>query len=333
MKDFKQQLHGYGSPDIIMNMHVAAQRRWEKTQPVTVDSFPYLPTIPTRVFVGTYTHTYPDWKIRQIRRDVSLNLFGSPQSPTELTRDYLTSKYTKPLRATGEQMRAFEIERPWPYHAEAGIYPDMVYVDLKSAYWSIVQAVGWDVEYLPGGYLGVRSDMTDFPLPGHRASRNALVSVGKTSGAVMWTGSEYIKPNGGNRLKNLGLFSLVMDVLNGLAFDIMRLGAVYIHTDGYIIPASCLPAAYDVIESWGLVGRVKHEGDAVVYGVGSYSMGGHKTDRTTHTIHEQRTKITPHNSEWLKKSFRWAAERQPFFYGKGDPMNQSEYGGWTHFLV
>lgn len=241
--------------------------------------FPLLRTMHEPMFLGSFTWTCQQSKWKIIRENAAISTPGGWASPAELARNYVSVKYPKRRRVTTEQYHEVMKPRSQPLLAIPGTYGDCLYLDLKSAYWSIMKIIGWDVEYFPGRWLGVKSDVTDFPFQEYKLARNSLVSVGLVGKANYWTGEQLVSVRKSNGLVNMVLWSAVQDVLNGIALDMERAGAIYINTDGYIFRRENAPLAYEVAESWGLELGIKEEGAADVLAAGTYSIGMKKNRR------------------------------------------------------
>lgn len=168
-----------------------------------------------------------------------------------------------------------------PLAANPGTYWDAVYVDLKSAYFSIYSKSGLDAQmsltgraYLSQGAIRP----TDWPIlsrPG-RQQKLAKVSLYGMSRSTrlrrivdgqlrsVYLRSSYFNPS---------VHGLIMLILHDIAaFAAAECSAHYIHTDGYIIPAELFPHLRDyVAEVWGLTLTHRSEiGEAEIRGLGRY---------------------------------------------------------------
>lgn len=229
------------------------------------------------VYVGGYSLTLTERKTQYLRDVIPLK--NSVVTPTQASRDYVFVKFPEPLRSRKRQWSWWnQFHRAQPMATIRGRYADMVYIDLKSAYWSIVKLAGWDCEYFER-YIVRGSDMSDFPFSDNRIARNSIVSnfLPKAKTIAYMDGNIITLPSG-KRMTNFGLWCLVMDVLHGIAWDMWhKFGAVYVNTDGYIIPTHLEHEAINFIsEKWGLVARQKGRGYAQVWGVGVYDIGEHR---------------------------------------------------------
>lgn len=268
------------------------------------------------VIIGSFSLTSVQTKQRwMVKHEVYQFEEGIYTTPTDLARAYLAIKYPRKGRSritTKQYQNFFGKRRNAPLFAKPANLSDAVYVDVKSAYWSILQAVGWDVDYSPGAWLKVKSSVSDFPFPGIKMARNCLVSVAASASGRMtiWTGKELIAKKSGNQFCNLMLWSIVMDVLNGLATECISAGAIYCYTDGFICDTELADTIIGIIRSWGLVGEIKRKGPAHIKGAGSYRVGDYSSkpyqlsrDRTVDKI--DRTV----NVGWLKKRFAYFAAK------------------------
>lgn len=294
--------------DLYQYLSEQAAARQKKNEIKLTERFPNFTTHPNPIFLGSFSWSYPVEHWRVLYSPTVIDLGNGPQTPGEVTRDYLDWKYPKPLRCTTTQYRAITVHRAFPCYAAPGEYEDMAYLDLKSAYWSILLAFGWDADYFPGHWLGVKSSVTDFPLQDNKPARSALVTAGLSSPVRFWTGERLTWRNIGAKHVNLGLWALVQDVLHGVADDMLRLGAVYIHTDGYIIPSGSIPAGDEIVRSWGLRASVKAQGDCHVWGVGSYRIGKKATKRQG-LLPGSFFAVSPVEKEWLRAKTLFFSER------------------------
>lgn len=283
---------------------VAALNEREQYETHIRETFPKLTTIHEPVFVGSFTWTCQQEKWKILQSKTAISTLAGWASPAELARNYITIKYPKRKRVTTDQYHEIMKPRSQPLLAIPGTYGDCVYLDLKSAYWSILKVIGWDVEYFPGRWMGVRSDVSDFPFQEFKLARNSLVSVGLVGKANYWTGNKLISVKKSNGLVNMALWSAVQDILNGIAIEMERAGALYINTDGYIFRSQDALLAYEVAESWGLVLGEKERGAADILAAGTYSIGMKPNRRTQMIKPTYHRKIAEIDNEWLRPRFQ-----------------------------
>lgn len=222
------------------------------------------------VFMGAFSWSVVGEKRRIIDRYAAINLPGASTTPSGYARAYLTLKYDRNPAATRPQLDACNTPRSQAMMARPGRYEDMVYVDVRSAYWSILKLVAWDTDYHPGRWWGVGGSMRDFPLPEHKMARNMLVTVGTTRSATVWSRGRVSQRLTGNHLLNMPLWAAVQDTLHMVALRAVAFDAVYVNTDGYIMPARNEAEFSGWLGSVGLRSSVKHAGDCEVWGVGRY---------------------------------------------------------------
>lgn len=305
----EQQKATRGTSTLEQFLSDKAEERREKYNIEVIDNWPRLFDVDTLAFLGMFSWSMPNAKRRLLYRPNTIDRGNGIQTPTEIVRDYLDWKYPDRLRCVSEQHAAITAHRAFPCMAIKGNMESAAYVDLKSAYWTITQAVGWDVDYFPGRWLGVRSTMEDFPLGDHKAARSSLVTSGLSSPIRMWTGSKLKWKNGGNVHINYGLWAFVQDVLHGVASEMLEIGAQYVHTDGYIVPGDRALDALDIVDSWGLKGSIKHAGDAEIFGVGVYRIGNYRTKRDRAVPMNNHIYVNPVERDWIKRKFRFYALR------------------------
>lgn len=247
--------------NILDKMRESAEERNERyTANIRQRFFP-ITLLESLTFLGNFSWTNPNLKMRFMQEDAVLyDLFDLPQTPPEIARDYLRAKYTEKRRHTKAQFAAINEPRSAPTYCRVGRYDEMAYLDLKAAYWTIVQAVGWDVDYHPSRWIGKRSINEDFPIPNHKLARNCLVTAGLMTPHHIWTGQKLKPFMGHNTLVNYDLWALAQDVLHSLATLAIRAGAVYVHTDGYIVPRKRVDMLREEFARWGFNTGIKGGG-------------------------------------------------------------------------
>lgn len=277
--------------------------------------FPPLTQLQSVTFIGSFAWTCPaeDWKI--IKSKNAISLFDGWLTPAEVARYYITARYGRPGRLTSQQYNEVMRQRSAPLYAVPCEVDKAVYIDLKSAYWSILQVIGWDVDYMPGKWLAVKSSVQDFPLPKHKLARNCLVSTGLVGNSKMWDGSRLIFRAKRNPLTNMMLWAAVQDTLNCIADDMVRAGALYVHTDGYILRDQDAAAGIQVLNDWGLVGTVREEGKAKILGVGTYEIGSHRNARVGFKAGRKFSKIDARFKTFLKPRFTGFSSRVELILG------------------
>lgn len=303
---------GFNTDQVLMlgmMSDVRASMPQYEIRPVT--EFPPLTTIKEPLFIGSFAWTAAmgRWKLVDINH--AINAYGGTLTPADVARDYVRAKYGKPHRVTSGQYEAtVKIHRFAPMFARVGEWGECSYLDLKSAYWSILQVIGWDVDYHPGRWLNVRSTCRDFPLWRNKMARNCLVSVGLVGQGKRWDGQKLTWVKKSNPLANLVLYAAVQDILHSVAYDMIQAGAVYVHTDGYILPKDRIGQGFDVLRSWGLVGSIRNEGPTTVYAAGTYTCGSHENARSISRMGKDFSNVIPDFRDWLKPRFKRFADRE-----------------------
>lgn len=259
-------------------MRAKAEERQAKTQTLVVDYFPPLQEFPDdRIYLGTNSWTFPDRHERWLKPGGYFVTENGIQTAGEIARDYLDFKFPKKLRATKAQKDLLNFHRSAPLYIEPTILEDAAYVDLKSAYWSIMSLAGWDVDYFPGKWILQGTPPDDFPYPDIKPARNSLVSCGLPTPLRMWTGKKITRQFRSNIHINMGLWAFTMDVLHAIASIARELEACYVHTDGYILPRWNAPDLIEEIEKFGLHAGIKARGVGTIIGMGNWKVGEHQT--------------------------------------------------------
>lgn len=263
--------------DLEEYLNAAACERQQKNETLVLSEFPNIKTIHERVFYGMLSWTLPNRKERWIHSTALINRGNGYQTGSEVARDYLDWKFPKKLRACSAQAQSLRFPRSAPLYVRPSVLEFGSYVDITATYLSFMDIIGWNVDYFPGNWLVKGSPPSDFPLREVKVARNSLVSTGLPTPMRIWTGERFVDKHRRNTHLNLGLWSCIMDVLHAIAGFALRLGAVYVHTDGYILQAWDAQELIEYIAQFGLVASIKASGLSIVNGVGNYKVGERQT--------------------------------------------------------
>lgn len=302
-------------------LQARAVSRQERNKTTIVDFFPDYHDLRERIYIGVLSWTLLDRRERWLRPSAVVNIGYGLQTGAEIARDYLDWKYPAKLRATAHQRDLIKMHRAAPLYVQPAVLENGAYVDLKSAYWSVMSLVGWDVDYFPSKWIGQGTIPNDFPLADHKVARNSLVSCGLPTPVRLWTGYQLVKQYRRNWHINMGLWALIMDVLHAVASIARKYGAVYVHTDGYILQSWDAPALIEEIEAFGLHASIKASGVSSVIGMGNYMVGSKMTKAYGHTssvmggvdtIYQTPTEQIREKLKHLSNNQQIVARRQEF---------------------
>lgn len=273
------------------------------------------------IYLGSYSFFFPQSSKRIL---TSRNLIplepGLMETPPSIARAYLETVYKHGPRVRHDQIMKIKSDiLPMPNMARPCKFDHGFYIDIKSAFWSIMNIIGWNPDYNPGVWLAPGRAPFDFPFPEHKVARNCLVSAGLITEIPVYLppGKSGGVKSIGSKLLNYSLYRLIGDVLNTIAAQAESLGAVYANCDGYIAPN---PAAAvkitQLIFDWGLTPRVKAEGEGGVRGAGAYKVGAfdsmpwatRKRPREVRAIHP-------------RKYSKWLRDRMSYFAAEGSHDN------------
>lgn len=285
---------------------------WELNK---IEMFPVLREMQAITYLGSFAWTQPHTKIKWMKERFCYNIGGGVVTPSDIARDYLANKFGGVrLKCTTKQYDDFVRNRiHQPLYAELVNDMDCYYLDLKSAYWQILMCGGWDVEYSRNSYLSVRSDVFDFPVPHIKLARNSLVSMGLPAQGTLWNPEKGLqKVRGGSSTVNLVLYGFAMDVLHAVGSEMIdRAGAVYVNTDGYIVPKYMAEEAFKIADEWNMRLELRYDGLATVRGAGDYDIGKARSKRPRQKAHPFNY-IIPPKIEWLKKRWNYFSHRIDF---------------------
>lgn len=244
-----------------------------------------------------------DYAARRIENDI--------YTPSQLARAYLDIAFPRILRTTSAQYTLFRLgantARPAPYFARVTHDADLVYLDLKGAYWQIMSAVGWDVDYYPNKFVGFGRSLADFPFSSDKLTRNMLASAGLKTSIMTWDGKALRQKKMPNRHANGVLWNYIQDVLHAIALDMVEIGAVYVAVDGYIVPRENLRYAEAVLQAWGMLYSVKYSGIGSVYAPTDYEFPDKPRRKTGREFDFNNLKCLADLS-WLRKKHTFAID-------------------------
>jgi hypothetical protein len=301
--------------DLMLELSDRRARSWKN---IELRSLPDPYGLHEAAILGTYSYALLTSRVRLLIKSSLIELDEEHREPPPvIARDYLRAKYKRGPINKKNQIEAIEDgTKPVPIFAAPGKFTEGYYIDIKSAYWSIMKIVGWNPDYYPGKWIAPGEPPSDFPFPEHKIARNCLVSAGVPGKMLQYkpTGQFY-EVGGGSPLKNPGLFRLISDVLNSIAHTARReYGALYVNNDGFIAPSHKSAAQIvQLIKNWGLTPTIKAEGPGAVRSAGAYQVGKMTSIPFKMRVDNLAVSIIhrPAYADWLEENFSyWAAENQ-----------------------
>lgn len=223
---------------------------------------------------------------RGIKYKLSSSIVGyindTPISRSEVTVAYLEERIRGLGRRKMPYLRGSMDCLTWkpPMMCRPGVYENHVLVDIAKAYPSIYCAIGLDCQLIPHkGVVGEGAIKPwDFPLLGDKSARSALYGLTRSMLIRRIHRGEVLHVKRRSSFLNPSLHGAIMYVLHDIAQKAASLGACYIHTDGYILPADSALELWDYIFHWGLVASTKSEvGPAIIRALGAYRVGGYES--------------------------------------------------------
>lgn len=306
----------------INKMIDAIEEKQSRKKIIIVRRLPPLSSLKELTIIGKYSYWQNISQRRIIDETEAIELRrGLLETPPNIARTYLFDKYKLSPRISRVQFDAnVNSLRQMPNFAKPCKFDYGFYIDIKSAYWSIMKIAGWDVDYFPGKWLSDGTSPADFPFPEHKTARSCLYSAGAMS-SIPYYDPGYKKKGkespidvfeNGNPLINPALCKLTSDVLNSIATKAIEAGAVYANTDGFIAPNERVAGhIVHIIMNWGLQARVKAEGKGGVKSAGAYKVGDETSEPYKIRKDSQPIKkvFEPSYRAWLERSFSfWARE-------------------------
>lgn len=277
-----------------------------------VSSFPNIRDLKERVSFGTFSWTLHKSKLKLLNKSFVQDIGVGPQTPSSIAREYLAVRYKHlKRRATLAQKMAIVAHRSAPLYFRPAHIQDAVYVDIVSTYWTLMLIGGWNVDYKPAGWIAPGRAPIDFPCPTFKLARNCLVSLGLSSANHTWNNGRFSSSYGKNPYINYGLWAFVQDTLHCLAVDALECGALYVHTDGYILPSENTSEFFARCSSWGIPVKVKARGNSWIMGVGNYKVGDYVVRRPKETYGRpfSNVELLPYR-EWLRRNVKQCIEKR-----------------------
>lgn len=293
-----------------------AHRRRDQVHTEDVPELPDLAELHERTIIGTYSYYGLVSQSRKVWIPGAIRLDGCIETPSAIARDYIGWKYGRAGTVRKGQLDVIRGGSAGvPLYAQPCRFRHGWYLDVQSAYYSILNVVGWDVDYWPEKWLGRGEPPADFPFPEHKRARNCLVSCAIGGDVPCYdpsaTWADRFEPlKVANALSNQQLWRLVRDVLMSIGAQAVLAGAVYVNTDGYIVTDESAKAQLEqIIADWGLKARLKAWGAGRVVTHGVYDIGRElHSDPQRHPANarpamiQQRVNYVPYAS-WLQKRF------------------------------
>lgn len=307
--------HNVYAQRMLERMEHDAREKWGGWSVDLVKRWPPLSSIPHTYIIGSMVMTSQSQKHRYMMEKSAIEFADTYVSPSDLARLYLNIRFKGvKRRITTKQWKEFyETRRSTPLYVNPCHLERASYIDIRSAYWTILRAVGWDVDYQPMGWVRVVNPLTvnDFPFASQKMARNCLVSLAADGTRVMqvWNGTGISYQKGGNPLVNKMLYAFVCDVLNTVAYECIQAGAVYAFTDGFICSDDNVAELDRIIQSWGFSSSIKHQGECYVSGAGAYSFPDYTTMKFRRQMMRPVSKIAPVSVSWLKERFKHFSDK------------------------
>lgn len=280
-----------------------AQQHIADNYPHIVYANPNPQTLESGTIMGSWAYSLPHRHriITNRERELAVGVL-----PADVTRAWLNDCYKLPLRRRKSQLNRNYV---LPIHALRGEYGDCAYIDIKSAYLSIL-SLGFDVEYIPNKYIAVDPVAIPVDISSNKFCYSIAVAMSTTkisTISIMGREQNIFSVKKFNIYSNPCLYALAGDVLNGVAAEALAvLGdrIKYANTDGFVVESKYSDYLLDIIASWGFVARVKLRGSTNIGGVGSWRIGERSTKRFDKNAHDFTCELMPKSERlWLKKRF------------------------------
>ena len=235
----------------------------------------------TRVLVGRMSYTdlsHPEVPVRYVWMETW------PYSPHELAgvyvREMVRASPARQAWASAKELRHLSIPHPL-YWCGVRTEGNLAYLDLRRAYWSLwstIASLDRPVLVRPDDVIVGRGriPLTDAGMwRDTRLGRDAVVGIARATRFTEMHRGTLVRRTSPSRVTAPRLWLLMAMILHAVARDMVSLGALAVHTDGYILPAEQVDQARRLLrDDWALDSKIKGKGLGVVSGIGSYEIGG-----------------------------------------------------------
>jgi hypothetical protein len=272
-----------------------------------VKDMPPFREISDRVVMGSFSRTDMVNRVKYIYPQHAMLVpdIIKPVTASQLARAYLWVKFGNKRHRMRKSQYGYIVRgrKTHPLYAMPQHIDEAIYVDIKAAYFHILLTLGLNPDYLPHKWLGRGVTVTDFPYSDQKLTRNMIVSGCLPGHSTIWEKGEIIHRRTSSSTVNLMLWSVVMDVLHTFARDMIKIGAVYVHTDGYILDAKHIGDVDALARKWRIPMGVKYMGECKVIGPSAYTFYGQHEHRTRRKDSRPCSNIAPVPGEWMREAF------------------------------
>ena len=217
-----------------------------------------------------------------------------PEHPIELVSPYiswLSREAGVKLRAPARRSLDL-LDIPAPMHFAGERRGRYAYVDVRSAYYAIYRRTSYDCrvwisddEVVHVGRGGMLLSHGSEIFASDRLCRNSIVGIARTRRVVTVRHGERVVEEHATRMTSPGLWAYIAAELHTLARIALDHGAVYVNTDGYIVPERQADALIAAIGSLGYSATIRARGVAHLPGFGSFRFPGHVS--LTYPMHSE----------------------------------------------
>lgn len=176
-------------------------------------------------------------------------------SPGEAARTEMRREWPDLKRVGWPRGSTHLFDWRWPMYFPGPFKGDAVYTDLVGAYHQIYSKLWLDTAFPRGtGRLPLRPVADRIGV--WKAARNSLVGIVRSRETIGFKGSTLVKLRPQNQFLSPHLWATVLGVLNELAIEAIKTGAVYVATDGYFHPVgSRIKDFQEMLGDYGLIYR------------------------------------------------------------------------------
>ena len=198
-------------------------------------------------------------------------------SPGEAARTELKRHFPTLTRVGWQSSHIALLDKRWPmYYGGSQQHSKGMYIDLVGAYHQIYTRLWLDTAF-PCGYGSLDLMPIAERLQSWKGARNALIGVIRSRDAIGVKGFKQTHMKTRNPFLSPGLGAVIQAILNDVAFQAVKIGAIYVATDGYIFPDHRWGEYFqEKLFDWGLTFR-SHTGEVHLQRWGAYRVGNKQT--------------------------------------------------------
>lgn len=166
----------------------------------------------------------------------------------------------------------------YPYFAKTSRLPSAMYLDIRRAFQQIALSIGFNVWFKEGKAFGYGDNTPNEPLFSEQKTARGLIVSGHGEKAryTEWKYGKLETKSFANSNYAPYLRYAIWQILHAIMVKLKPF-IYYAHTDGVIINSRMIERVDKIFQRYNIQYAIKHEGSAIIKGVGCYKIGDYQT--------------------------------------------------------